>query len=196
MIHSLRGTILLKTPNAVVIEVGGVGFMVSCSAKTVAAMPAIGEQAMVWTHMAVREDDISLYGFASQEERALFQKLLGVSSIGPKVALSALSTFDAPTLAQIIAAGEINRVATIPGVGKKTAQRIVLELKGNIEDLLSGVGSTPTLAGQVDDDALQALLAMGFAPDEAKLALEGYDGPSMDPSAAVRYALKRLGSRL
>ena len=78
MIHSLRGTILLKTPNAVVIEVGGVGFMVSCSAKTVAAMPAIGEQAMVWTHMAVREDDISLYGFASQEERALFQKLLGV----------------------------------------------------------------------------------------------------------------------
>lgn len=193
MIDSVHGTLLSKGEGHVVVECGGIGYRVGLSANSLAEMPAIGADVFVWTYLSVREDAISLYGFTTEDERALFGRLIGVSGVGPKVALAALSTFSPDALMRAIAEGDSKQVARIPGVGKKTAQRIVLELKGSAEDILSGQQSLIDRAA-VPSDAQQALLAMGFTLAEARIALEGYDGDSEDSGAAVRYGLKRLGA--
>lgn len=192
MICSLRGTVMSKLANSAIIEVAGVGYAVGMSTASLATLPAVGDEAFVWTYMAVREDGIALYGFCSQEERVLFEKLIGVSGIGPKVALSALSTFAVDTFTSIITAGDATRVATVPGIGKKTAQRIVLELKGSVEELLGGNLFENAADEGGTSAATQALLAMGFTSAEVELALKGYDGS--DDAEALRWGLKKLGS--
>lgn len=195
MIASLRGTLLEKTLTGAVIEVGGIGFSVGMSANAIASLPALGETAHVLTYLSVREDDLSLYGFSDTSERELFTKLIGVSGVGPKVALAALSTFPADKLVEVIAAGDVKRVSTVPGVGKKTAQRIVLELKGSIEGGLSAQDNLlDGVTGASLAEATEALLGMGFTSAEAQVALQHYEGDAADVSEVVRYALKRLGS--
>ncbi|NTU88618.1 MAG: Holliday junction branch migration protein RuvA [Actinobacteria bacterium] len=193
MICSLRGTLTTRTSNAAVIETGGVGYYLRMSSSSLSALGKVGDDAFVWTYMSVREDSISLFGFATEPEKALFEKLIGVSGIGPKVALSALSSFAASSLANTIAAGDVSRIATIPGVGKKTAQRIVLELKGSLDEFIGG-SLWAEESEVVDFSANEALLGMGFSSAEAELALQGYDGEKSDINEAIRYALKRLGS--
>lgn len=204
MISFLRGTIAEKTTTQVVIDVSGVGFACGVSTTTAAALPAPGsdEIAKIYTRMQVREDDISLYGFATPEERTAFTHLVGVTGVGPKLALSVLSTFGPDALREVVITGDEKRMATVPGVGKKTAQRMILELRDAFKDDLFTLSSTSAGTSGADaraqssavDDATLALLSMGFSPQEAEVALHGYDGGATDVQAAIKYALKRLGS--
>lgn len=199
MIYSLRGTLLGKTSTYAVLEAAGVGYLLGMSTHSLSALPAIGEKAFLLTVMSVRESDISLYGFVTEEERDLFERLVGVSGIGPKVALSALSSFAPSVLSQVILAGDTVRIATIPGIGKKTAQRIVLELKGSLENPRGEAGlfdQLPSEEASPSTSAFEALGAMGFSVKEAESALQGYSGDTTDISDIMRYALKRLGSNL
>lgn len=206
MISFLRGRIAERTATQVVVDVGGVGFACGVSSTTAAALPAPGspEEAVVYTKMSVREDAMSLYGFSTREERAAFESLVSISGVGPKLALSVLSTFGPAALKEVVSTSDEKRMATVPGVGKKTAQRMILELRDAFKTFVidptqalpgfeaPGLGSGP--APSAVEDATQALLSMGFAPAEAEVALKGYDGAPDDVEAAVKYALKRLGS--
>jgi len=202
MISFLRGLVAQKTLSSVVLDVGGVGYACGVSANTAAALPAPGspEECRVYTHLQVREDGVALFGFATQEERAVFERLVAISGVGPKLALAVLSSFGPDALRDVVAAGDEKRMATVPGVGKKTASRMILELKDALKtDLLGGsavlpgMGAEPAAAAGALDDATAALLSMGFTAAECELALKGYDGAPGDVSAAVKYALRRLG---
>jgi Holliday junction DNA helicase RuvA len=191
MIAYLTGTVAGTDQTSAVIDVGGVGYAVFMSNRALSRLPQPGEQARVFTHLQVREDDMSLYGFLSLDEKALFQKLIGVTGVGPKVALAALSTFEPDELVEAIVAEDVKAVSRIPGVGKKSASRIVLELKGSIE---SSSASAPAARDNANVKlAAETLMAMGFSPTEAEVALR--DAPADATEAAlVKYALKQIGS--
>lgn len=192
MIAYLTGTVAGTDATQAVIDVGGVGYAVNMSNRALSRLPRAGEQARVFTHLQVREDDMSLYGFLSLDEKALFLKLLGVTGVGPKVALAALSTFEPGELVDAIRAEDVKAVSRIPGVGKKSASRIVLELKGSIEPAVTASASTAKDAATVKL-AAETLMAMGFSPTEAEVALR--DAPEGASEAAlVKYALKQIGS--
>lgn len=196
MIAFLNGVVAGKTAQAVYLDVSGVGFAVNMSQSSLAKLPAVGETARVLTYMQVSESGMSLFGFLSEGEKALFERLIGVSGVGPKVALAALSTFSPQTLVEAIAAQDVSLVQKIPGVGKKTASRIILELKGSFDQ---GFESLFAAAAQEEksvvdtrlEAAAEVLLSMGFSSAEAELALK--DAPEgATESALVKYALKRL----
>ena len=201
MIAFLKGTLAGKTATTAYIEVNGVGFAVGMSQASLSKLPELGAPVQVHTYLQVREDEMSLYGFLSLEEQALFEQLIGVSGIGPKVALSALSAFPSPqALASAIAAQDVAAVQRIPGVGKKTASRIILELKGSLDhglDQLFGANGEPAptaaVAGAELAGAREALLSMGFTPAEVDLSLKGA-AEDADTEALLKYALKRLGT--
>lgn len=206
MIVQLTGTLVEVYPTHAVLDVGGVGYELGISANTAAALPAVGEAGVtLFTRMIVREDAMELYGFSTRQERALFDRLISISRVGPSLALSTLSTFTPQALATVVATQDVTRMTQVSGVGKKNAQRILMELQdvfANDSELRSLVGlstqqeiQADVLRPQVQDvaaEATEALLGMGFAPQEAELALEGLDEKA-DVSAAIRYALKRLG---
>ncbi len=204
MISTLRGRILEKGAASLVIEVAGVGYECGVSSNCAAALPPAGspEECLVFTRMQVRDDAISLFAFASAEERLVFDRLVGISGVGGKLALSVLSTFSPDALREVVASQDEKRMSSVPGVGKKTAQRMILELKDSLGALgvvapAGAGGSAPAaapLGASALDEAAQALLSMGFTQAECDAALKGYDGSATDTSAAVRYALKRLGS--
>jgi Holliday junction DNA helicase RuvA len=193
MIASLRGRLAGWDANSVVIDVGGVGYRVTLSSSSIACLGDKGSEVSVLTTMIVREDSMSLYGFLQELEQRLFEKLITVSGIGPKVAMSALSAFDAGLLQQLIVAEDASRIATVPGIGKKTAQRIILELRGVLND--GSIGRPGQDKGMAfGAQATDALLGMGFSAEEADLALKGYQGSANDVAAMLRFALKRLGA--
>ncbi len=194
MISYLRGQIALRDAQGIVIDVGGVGYRVGMSTQSLSTLDPLGDETTVYTHLQVRDDGMSLFGFCDERERALFEKLITVSGVGPKVALSALSTFSADALMKAIASEDIGAVSSISGIGKKTAQRIVLELRGTLDSAIGDMGHGDALreAGMIQ--ASEALLGMGFSAAETDLALKGYDGDTSDTSAALRYALRRLGA--
>lgn len=202
MISFLRGTVAEKDATSVVMEVSGVGFECGVSARTAAALPGpgTGETCVLFTKLQVRDDGMFLFGFSSRDERDIFEKLVAVSGVGPKMALSVLGTFDPAALFEVVASGDEKRMATVPGVGKKTASRMILELKDAFKTCVPpstpalGVSSAPPASALACDEAASALLSMGFTAAECELALKGYDGPQNDTSAAIRFALKRLGS--
>ena len=210
MIVQLTGTLVEVTPSQVVLDVNGVGYLLGVSGLTASSLPAVGtERVTVLTRMAVRENDVTLYGFSSREERALFDRLVAVSGVGPKVALSVLSTYSPQQLYEVVTAEDARLMARVPGVGKKTAERLVLELKGvftkdaELFGLVGGEGlfapdtrgtSAPGVAS-VDDDVTSALLSMGFTAREIELALAGREeAGATSLEAAVAYALKRMGA--
>lgn len=191
MIAYLKGDLVYKDGYGIQLEVGGIGYELALSSKALGALPAVGSTVQVWTYMQVKEDGISLFGFASLAEKEMFERLIGVSGIGPKIALAALSTMRPQELAGVIAQGDITRIAAVPGIGKKTAQRIVLELQGVLKtdpDLFDGIAAD---AGSTRSDASEALVGMGFSAQEVAGALKGCT--ETDVSAAIRYALKNLG---
>jgi len=194
-------------PTHVVIDVGGVGFQLGVSSITAGALPPVGEAGVtILTRMIVREDAMELYGFATREERALFDQLRAIVGVGPKLALSALSTFTPVQLAQVVTTQDITRMAQVPGVGRKKASRLLVELSDVFSknaELRGLVGLTdpssqtalPTTASSIETDAGDALLSMGFTPQEVELALEGHDEAGATTiEKAVAYALRRLGS--
>ena len=193
MIAFLKGRLAAKTESAVVIDVGGVGYAVGMSAHSLSSMPAVGEVVQIYTYLLVREDALTLYGFANMAEKALFERLISVSGVGPKVALAALSSYTTEALSNAIIASDTTAVSRIPGIGKKTAQRIILELQGTLEsasqqqDNLFAAGNAQAVKAATED-----LLAMGFSSAEAEVALKGA-GAGADEAALLQYALKRLG---
>ena len=194
MIAFLEGVVAGKTLGSVYLNVGGVGFEVAMSQAGLPKLPQTGERALVHTYLQVRDDGMSLYGFHSLEEKALFEKLIAVSGVGPKVALAALSSYAPSELANLIAAQDIAAVQRIPGVGKKTASRIVLELKGSLDQGIGGLfAQDGRVASKALDGAREALLSMGFTSAEADLALKGAPEDGTE-SALLQYALKKLGA--
>ena len=194
MIAFLEGTIAGRTPASAFLNVGGVGFEVGMSQASLSKLPEAGQRALVYTHLQVRDDGMSLFGFLSLEEKALFEKLITVSGVGPKVALAALSSYTPDQLADLIAAQDVAAVQRIPGVGKKTASRIILELKGSLDQGIESLfAQDEQIANQALDGASEALLSMGFTSAEIELALKGApDGAS--EASLLQYALKKLGS--
>ncbi len=196
MIAFLKGTMAGRSADVAFVDVNGVGFAVYMPATDIVKLPEAGADVALFTHLAVREDAMTLYGFLSQEEHALFLRLIGVSGIGPKAALAALSTFKPAELISAIQSEDVKAVSTIPGVGKKTAQRLILELKGNLaqageQDLFSAATAAATERLQ---GARDGLLAMGFTLAEADLALKGAPEELNTEGALLQYALKRLGT--
>jgi Holliday junction DNA helicase RuvA len=207
VIVQLTGTLVSVLPTRVVIDVGGVGYELGVSSTTAAALPPVGEAGVtILTRMIVREDAMELYGFATREERALFDQLRAIVGVGPKLALSALSTFTPAQLAQVVSTQDISRMAQVPGVGRKKASRLLVELSdvfsknAELRGLVgltepSGQITLPADAPSVDADATDALLSMGFTSQEAGLALEGHDDAGATTiEKAIAYALRRLGS--
>lgn len=194
MIAFLDGVISGKMSTSALISVGGVGFEVGMSASGLSKLPPAGERAVIHTHLQVRDDGMSLFGFLSLEEKALFEKLITVSGVGPKVALAALSSYSPAQLADLIAAQDVAAVQRIPGIGKKTASRIILELKGSLDSGAGGLfADDEAAASKAVEGAKEALLSMGFTTAEIELSLKGAPADGTE-SALLQYALKKLGS--
>ena len=195
MIAFLDGTLAGKTLNTAYLNVNGVGFAVVMSATDISKLPEKDSRVQVFTYLSVRDDGFTLYGFLTQDEKSIFEELISVSGIGPNVALAALSTLKPAEIASAISAQDIQVISSIPGVGKKTAQRIILELQGSI--VLTEEVNLFTEAAQNEKQRLkgahEALLSMGFTSQEADLALQGAPEDARSDSALLQYALKRLG---
>ena len=172
MLAHLRGVLLEKHPNQAIVEVGGVGYDVTISISTYSKLPDAGAEVRLRIHTHVREDMLALYGFLTQDEKVLFEKLLSVSGIGPKLAVSVLSGLEARDLVTAIRKGEVERLVRIPGVGKKTAERMVLELRDKLQ-AVAGEAEAPQSAplDTVSQDVLSALLNLGCARPAAEAAV-------------------------
>jgi Holliday junction DNA helicase RuvA len=171
VIASLSGLLERSSPGEVVVDVSGVGYRVRVSLSTYAALPAPGSHAKLRVVTVVREDEISLFGFATAEEEALFGLMQGVTGVGPKLALKILSGLSADALAQALAKGDLRALTAVPGVGKKLAERLVLELRDKIIAAVPVSDARPGL-GRVDEDALEALAGLGYPAKTAQQALE------------------------
>ncbi len=193
----LKGIVADKGQNELVLDVGGVGYLLSVSMTTLQETPPIGESMKAYTYLSVREDAMDLFGFATQEEKTMFLKLLGVSGIGPKLALAILGAMPLRDLTLAIVMGDVTALSRAPGVGKKTAQRIALELKERIsQNDLDAAPVTGTAFTPVQEDAaaeaLSALQALGYTPAEAARAINQVRGQSDSPNELVRLALRGM----
>jgi len=173
MIALLRGVLIEKHPNQAIVETGGVGYDVTIPVSTYTHLPDAGAEVKLRIHTHVREDALSLYGFVTPEEKALFEKLIGVSGIGPKLAVTILSGLAAPELINAIRRGEVERLVRIPGIGKKTAERMVLELRDKLPAVTGEEPATPAAAAlsPIDQDVLSALLNLGCGRPQAEAAV-------------------------
>ncbi len=193
MISYMKGVVAFKDLYGIVLEVNGIGYEISMSSNAVSQISA-GQVVEVFTYLQVKEDGLSLFGFSDANERELFTRLISVSGIGPKMGIAALSTMSVPELSSAIASGDITKVSSVPGVGKKTAQRIVLELQGIFQaDGAVQEEEHPAVGNAAVDEATAALQSMGFSSAEIATALKGCQ--TDDVSAAIRYALKNLGGK-
>lgn len=187
MISFLEGEVAERSGARVVIAVGGVGYDVQVPASTAARLPALGRRARVFTRMVVRDDAMTLFGFGSPEERELFDLLVTVNGIGPKVALSFLSVLTPDAFRRAVAAGDLAALTLVPGVGKKVAQRVVLDLKDKLD------GEVVVVDGPLAD-VREALLALGLTPQEASEAMVGLGGDGDGRvEDLLRLALQRVG---
>ncbi|HSG80060.1 MAG TPA: Holliday junction branch migration protein RuvA [Acidimicrobiia bacterium] len=190
MIGRLRGTLVAKGIDGVVVDVAGVGYEIAMAARGLSEMPGVGEEAVVHVHTHVREDQLSLFGFPTLDERDLFRILLGASGVGPKVALAMLGTLSPAELRRAIASEDVATLSTVPGIGKRTAQKLVLELRERLDlPAVESLGAGSELA-----EVREALEALGYQPSEIREAMDGLaEGDGVQ--ALLRAALRRLGSR-
>ena len=204
MISQLHGTLVEATMSSAVVDVSGVGFELGISGSTAATLPTPGGEVRLYTRMQVREDAMTLFGFSSKDERTMFDRLVSVSGVGPRLALAVLSTYTVGQLYSLVMAEDDKGMAKGARCGtKKTAQRLILELKSTFAkdkgfvpvDAIPGQVAmpVPAAAPSAIDDARAALLSMGFSPQETDVALSGYDGQDMRVEDLLGAALKRLG---
>lgn len=192
MIAAVRGEVMVRRPDHVVIEAGGVGYRLAVSSETLKAVPGAGSEAFLHAELVAREDSLSLYGFSAEEERDLFRLLTTVSGVGPKVAIATLSGGSTRDLLRAIAAGDAKRFQAVPGIGKRTAERIIVELRekvaGALEEeviVVGGEGSPRALARD-------GLVNLGYAPLEAEQLLDGLEGEN--PQELVAAALRNAAA--
>jgi len=194
VIGRLTGILLEKQPPLVLLDVAGVGYEVDVPMSSFYNLPALGERVTLLIHFVVREDAQLLYGFLTQKERAAFRELIKISGVGPKLALSVLSGLNVDELAQCVALQESGRLTKVPGIGKKTAERLLLELKGKLADALPQAGAVRPGLPDVTHDALNALLALGYSDKEALPVLKQLpEGLSLEES--IRQALKAMARK-
>ncbi len=197
MIGRIAGTLLEKNPPQILVDVGGVGYEIDVPMSTFYNLPNINEKVALVTHLVVREDAHLLFGFLTEAERALFRQLLKISGIGARMALAVLSGLSVGELAQAVALQETGRLVKIPGIGKKTAERLLLELKGKLPvaaTAVAKVGAGGTAAAPAADamtDILNALLALGYSEREALGAIKALPADA-DVAGGIRQALKLL----
>ena len=191
MIGRLSGMLLEKNPPQVLLDVGGVGYEIDVPMSTFYNLPKIGERVALFTQLIVREDAHLLYGFGTESERATFKQLLKVSGVGPKVGLAVLSGMSVNDLAEAVATQESGRLTKVPGIGKKTAERLLLELKDKLKvDVRISVGGAPTIASSASD-ILNALMSLGYNEKEALYAIKQLP-KEVTVSDGIRQALKLL----
>ena len=188
MIGRLTGTLAGKTPPQVLVDVGGVGYELDVPMSSFYNLPALGERVTLLTHFVVREDAQLLYGFLSNEERATFRQLIKISGVGPRTALSILSGLSVAELAQAITAQEPGRLVKVPGIGKKTAERLLLELKGKLG---ADLGMPASPLNDAQGDIVQALVALGYSERDAAAALKALPA-AIGVSDGIKLALKAL----
>jgi Holliday junction DNA helicase RuvA len=193
MIAAVRGEVMVRRADHVVVDAGGVGYRLAVSSETLKAVPATGREIFLHAELIAREDSLALYGFASEEERDLFRLLISVSGIGPKVAIAALSGGSARDLLRAIAAGDAKRFQAVPGIGKRTAERIIVELRekvaGALEEEVMVAGAE---SGDARSLARDGLVNLGYAPLEAEQLLDGLDGD--EPQELVASALRKAAA--
>ena len=200
MIGSLRGTLIHKEPPGLMLEVNGVGYEMDAPMSTFFQLPAVGEAAQVFTHLQVREDAHTLYAFASLSDRLLFRALLKVSGVGAKMALAILSGMNAGEFAACVANHDVSTLTRLPGIGKKTAERLMIEMRDRLPTLRPGSAAVMTgpadAAGVVSVDAVaesvNALVALGYKPHEAGRLVRGLDTDDLSVEDIVRAVLKGL----
>lgn len=198
MIAQLKGSLIEKGLDAVVVDVGGVGYAVSISLNTLAVLPQVGQPVRLFTYLQVREDALQLFGFATPEERRAFELCIAVSGIGPKIALAVLSGLDPRGLAKVISEGDIHRLKRVPGIGPKTAERLVLELRDKVGRIGVSAAEGPArgetrvksaAGGGIESDVALALINLGYKPADADRAAE--TALREDPTATVEAVLRR-----
>ncbi len=194
MIATLEGTLEYRGVDSVIINVGGIGFQVHVPGSTLSQLGAIKDKVSLYTHLHLREDNVSLYGFASEEELALFKNLISVSGIGPKAALALLSASNPEQLAMAIASGNVDVISQVPGIGKKIAGRLVVELKGKLEREWKK-GAVLPLAAE-NTDAIAALTNLGYSLREAIQAVSNLpDSSELTLEEKVKMALQQLAAK-
>jgi len=189
MIGRLAGTLVEKAPPQLLVDVGGVAYEIDVPMSTFYNLPAVGEPVTLLTHLVVREDAHLLYGFLTREERTTFRLLVKISGVGPRTALSILSGLSVAELSQAVAMQEGGRLVKVPGIGKKTAERLLLELKGKLGDAVATPQHAPGSSAQ--GDVLQALVALGYSDREAAAALKALP-PDVSVSEGIKLALRAL----
>ncbi|HXR30414.1 MAG TPA: Holliday junction branch migration protein RuvA [Solirubrobacterales bacterium] len=193
MIAAVRGEVMVRRPDHVVVDAGGVGYRLAVSAETLKSVPATGREVFLHAELIPRDDALALFGFASEEERDLFGELISVSGIGPKVALAVLSGGPVRELLRAIAAGDAKRFQAVPGIGKRTSERIIVELRekvaGALEEEVALGGSRGADARSLARDGL---VNLGYAPLEAEQLLDGIEGE--DAEQLIAAALRKAGS--
>ena len=210
MIYCLTGKIVKKSLNAVVLSCGGVGYYTQCPASVAGALPGVGQETTLYTVMSVTENDVSLYGFATEEQQACFEMLTAVSGVGPKVGLAILSVMEPQRVALAISAGDHKAFKAASGVGPKLAQRIVLELKDKVakgfvdgislEDVAGTAADTPAgpsaqpPASQSSSQAIAALVSLGYSQSEAALAVSKIDA-ALPVEEIIKLALRSMAGR-
>ena len=202
MIYCLTGKIVKKSMNAVVLSCGGVGYYAQCPASLAGALPGVGKEATIYTVMSVTENDMSLYGFATEQQQACFEMLIAVSGVGPKVGLAILSVMEPDRVALAISAGDHKAFKAASGVGPKLAQRIVLELKDKVaKGFVDGISledvagaSADTQASQGSSQAIAALVSLGYSQSEAALAVSKIDA-ALPVEEIIKLALRSMAGR-
>ncbi len=196
MIGRLRGIILEKQAPNLVLDVQGVGYEVAAPMSTFIHLPAINEEASLFTHLVVREDAQLLYGFATVRERLLFRSLLKVNGVGAKLALTILSGSDVDEFSRSVQEGDAASLTRLPGVGKKTAERLIIEMRDRLKDISGAMGLKPVvspaakLAG-AKDEAAEALVSLGYKPAEAEKMIRSLDTDGLSTEQIIKLALQR-----
>ena len=190
LVSSVRGTLEGVGPDWADVEVGGITLRIAVPGSSLQAIGATGEEVRLLTSLQVREDSLTLFGFATEEERSVFEALIDINGVGPRLALSVLSRLSPESLASAVQAGDTTALGTVQGVGKKTASRIVLELKGKLQGDWSVAPSGPE-----DDEVLEALTALGYSSLEARRAVAAIsDGAALSTEEKVRQVLEQMGT--
>lgn len=197
MIGRLRGTLIRKEPPALLVEVGGVGYELEAPMTTFYDLPAVGETVTLHTHLVVREDAHLLYGFSRESQRRQFRALLKISGVGPRVALAVLSGLAEDELAHCVANEDVTRLTQIPGIGRKTAERLIVELRDKLTADTAPTRTAATVPGAPRDpvsEAVSALIALGYKPPEATRAVRGVSGEDLSTEEIIRQALRAMAA--
>jgi len=195
VIGRLQGVLLRKEPPALMLDVGGVGYELEAPMTTFYELPAVGERVTLYTHLVVREDAHLLYGFVREAQRRLFRELLKVNGVGPRVALAVLSGLSDEEFSRCVAEEDIARLTKVPGIGRKTAERLVIEMRDKLpKDIPMPASSTagPAAPGDPVSEAVSALVALGYKPNEASRAVRSASTKGLSAEEIIRQALKGM----